>query len=49
MHLTSPVTYVLIKNWEVNPMGFPVVPTLIFDRTKAKALYYDKGNISHVT
>ena len=28
-----------MKNGGLDPIGFPVVPTLIFDMTKAKALY----------
>ena len=27
--------HVLTKNWAHNPIGFPVVPTLIFDKSKA--------------
>ena len=28
-----------MKNWGLDQIGFTVVPTLIFDMTKAKALY----------
>ena len=28
-----------MKNWGLDLIGFTVVPTLIFDMTKAKALY----------
>ena len=31
--------HVFMKNWDLDPIGVAVVPTLIFDTTKAKALY----------
>ena len=42
----SPDIYddVLRENLGLGPIGFPVVPTLIFDTTKAKALYL-KGDL----
>ena len=33
---------VFMKNWDLDPIGVAVVPTLIFDTTKAKALYNPK-------
>ena len=33
-----------MKNWGLDQTGFTVVPTLIFDTTKAKALYADYHN-----
>ena len=36
-----------MKNWGLDQIGFTVVPTLIFDMTKAKALYHIRYSASH--
>ena len=37
-----------MKNWGLDQIGFTVVPTLIFDMTKAKALYRCFDESTHV-